>query len=133
MSKYSLLLNADHGPNIKVCLRTPCKVQIHMVVNGKIVIPKVLHKINPIGTMVGKITHNNLNGLRIPNNSSLINRITCGHRTNRTNRTIGKTSRTNGNHPKGIGNLRTNGRDLKNGLTKILVLHNYPLQFNSLL
>ena len=127
MNKYSLLLNVDHGTNVKVCLRTPYKVQIHMVVNGKTVIPKVLHQINPIGTMLGKITHNNRNGHKIPNHHGLINRMTNGHKINRTNRTIGKTSRTNGNHPKGIGNLRTNGRDLNNGLTKILVLHNYHL------
>ena len=124
MRKYSLLLNADHGLNIKVCLKTLCKVQIHMVINGKTAIPKALHKINPIGTMLGKITHNNLNGLKIPNNlGHKTSGITNGHKTNRTN----------GNHPKGIGNLRTNGRDLNNGLTKILVLHNYPLQLNNLL
>ena len=133
MRKYSFLLNVDHGPNVKVCLKTPCKVQIHMVVNGKTIIPKVLHKINPIGTMLGKITHKNLNGLKIPNNPGLIKKITNGHKTKRTNKTAGKTSRTNGNHPKGIGSLQTNGRDLNNGLTKILVLHNYPLQFNNLL
>ncbi|MFA1256000.1 hypothetical protein, partial [Klebsiella pneumoniae] len=104
MSKYSSLLNTDHGPNVKVCLRTLCKIQIHMVVNGKTAIPKVLHKINPIGTMLGKITHNNLNGLKIPNNPGLINKITNGHRTNKT---IGKTSRSNGNHSMGIGNLQT--------------------------
>ena len=127
MSKYSFLLNVDHGPNIKVCLKTLCKVQIHLVVNDKIAIPKVLHKINPVGTTLGKITHNNPNGLRIPNNPGLINRITNGYRTNKTNRTTGKIGRTNDNHPKGINNLQTNGRDLNNGLTKILVLHNYPL------
>ena len=78
-----------------------------MVVNGKIIIPKVLHNINPIGIMLGKIIRNNLNGLRITNGlirritNGLINIITNG----KTNRTIGKTSRTNGNHPKGIGSL----------------------------
>ena len=99
MSKYFFSLDTDHGLNVKVCLRTLCKIQIHMVINGKIVIPKVLHNINLIGIMLGKTIYNNLNGLKITNHPSL--RITNG----RTNKTNGKTSRTNGNHLKGIGNL----------------------------
>ena len=71
--------------------------------------------------MLGKIMHNNLNGLKIPNLPNQTNRIING-----------KTSRTNGNHPRGIGSLQTNGEDLNSGLTKILVLHNYHPQSNNL-
>ena len=129
MRKYFLLLNTDHGPNVKVCLKTLCKIQIHMVINGKIVIPKVLHNINLIGIMLGKTICNNPNGLRIPNHPSLTNRITNG----RTSITTSKTNRTNENHTKGIGSLQTNGGDLNSGLTKIPILHNYHLQLNNLL
>lgn len=115
MSKYSLLLNTSHGLNDKVCFRILCKIQFHMVINGKTIIPKVLHNIeNLIGIMIGKIIHNNLNSLRIPNLPGQTNRIING-----------KTNRTNGNHPKGIDSLQISGENLNNGLTKILVIHNY--------
>ena len=108
MSKYSLFLNTKHGPNVKACLRTLCKIQIYMVINGKTIIPKVLHNIvKLIGIMLGKIIHNSLNGLRIPNLPSQINKIIHG-----------KTSRTNSNHLKGIGSLQTNRGDLNSDLTK---------------
>ena len=100
--KYYFFLNIDHGPNVKVCLRTPCKIQIHMVINEKPIIPKVLHNItNLIGIMLGKTIYNNPNGLKIPNHSGLTNRITNG----RINITIGKTSKTNDNHLKRICSL----------------------------
>ena len=96
-----------------------------MVTNGKIVVPKVLHNIvNLIGIMLGKIIHNNLNGLRISNLLGKINKKTSGL----TNKIInGKIRRTNGNHPKPIASLKTNGEDLNNGLIKILVIPNYHL------
>lgn len=101
MRKYSLLFNVFHGSHIKVCLKTLYKIQIHMVINGNTVVPKVLHNIvNLIGIMLGKIIHNSLNGYIF---------------------------QTNGNHLKGIGNLQTNGEDLSNGL-KMLDTHLYHLQ-----
>ncbi len=115
MSKYSFLLNNSHRPNVKVCPRTLCKIQIYMVINGKTVIPKVLHNIvNLIGIMLGKIIHNSLNGLRILNLPSQTNKIING-----------RTSRTNGNHLREIGSLQINGEDLNSGLTKIPVIQNY--------
>ena len=121
MRKYSSLLNVGHGPNVKVCLKTLYKIQIYIVINGKAIVPKVLHNIvNLIGIMLGKIIQNNLNGLKIPNLPSQTNKIING-----------KINKTNGNHPRGIGSLQINGEDLNNDLTKILVIHNYHLQSNN--
>ena len=122
MSKYFLWLNISHGLNVKVCLRTPYKIQMYMVINGKTGIPKALHHniLHLIGIMLDKTIHNSLNGLKILNHLGPTNRIN-----GKTNKTTGKINRTNGNHPKGIGNLQTNGGDLNSGLTKIPVVHNY--------
>ena len=61
MSKYSSLLNANHGSHVKVCLKTLYKIQIHMVINGNTIMSKVLHNIiNPVEIMLGKIIHNSL-------------------------------------------------------------------------
>ena len=84
MSKYSLFLNVRHGIHIKVCLRTLYKIQIYIVINGKTIVPKVLHNIvNLIGIILGKIIHNSLNG---------------------------RSSQTNGNHPKGTSGLHNQCR-----------------------
>ena len=93
-----------------------------MVINGKTVIPKVLHNIvNLIGIMLRKIISDSLNELIILNLLGQTNRIING-----------RTNKTNGNHPKGIGGLETNGEDLNSGLTKILLLHNYHPESNNL-